>query len=1195
MKNRLSKLIISILEGAFLCILLSGCNNFLTASTTKQEIESAISYANASSYTIKVDYPTNTGVIKSPAGGEVSKKVTDTFSLSFEAASDYEFLGWSIIDVVTNKELEEDKYLVLESMKLSSTTCTFVKEPEPELQLCLYAKVAKRPRIIDETPKNDPAGSFRDARIVVMFDQAMDSSSIYYTADEIQKLKQTQGIGDSAFLKDSTTARVYGYEKDGVQVYKNIQIINYNSEKSLLKYYSAPVFQDPRTLVIASDLDNPPPAGSQVLVTLSRNFSYDKNGKPVTLKEDSTWTYYTNANRDTDAPIVSTCEIRTKKLSADALEELTDSVSNRRILYQGNLYFNIEVSDSGSGPAGYFYLNLEKAGQDENPPTYTIKVPFKAVTSNTATYQGKNYAGTGGFVDYDGYVIPDVLDDGTAINDGNYKITTLVFEDRNGRSTTKEINKYFYKDTTPPDLLLPIVGRNTTETPTLKLSFKLNGDNTDIGYVSIKVKESSSTQTWDDITAIEYLPSTSATNQIVSVGTQGTKTCTIKDLEYGKTYDIKAVVVDKAGNSVERLFTGIMTRPSAFANDNIEVEVVHTPGQRDRAKITVKNTDANPIGNYSGLYVEIDDSCDAYFYPDPSNTNDGESQRYCEDPNKTYVCYTPYLDFSTEYTINIYKQIGHANGDNSVGYVQKTFKTKPASIASTASVMKNNAKADSIQVTGIKPSGVTGCQVWIKKTSESEASYTKKATPTTTNYTIQSLDPSTQYDIKLIPYFGDSDNLGEPCILSGWTKPPVPGNVSVTFTQNGANTGLTAHVTWETPTTGDFDNYIVWYYNKSTSKVVSKNENSYDIKNIAFHDAGYYYVRTCQNQSGETVESESASKHYYSPPKKAVITSCGFDNTIENVVIKWDLPGTYPYIDDDTSTSDATVYLYYGQNQAQVQAGTSSKITLTYNKNGSTFTPKDATIPMSSFTRGQTYYFAIKATLTNSLFGGATSWSDLQELFVPLPVNPPTNVKCLNDKGWTDTTARITWTNPSGNDWEKINLYANGSYAGSVNKSDNVTAFTFTNLTGNTEYVLSARAEKSGSESAEASVTITTDRALSDLNFKADGISSDGRVMFSWNSVNGRAVDGTDIYKTQVRYIIYADGNNSWTYTGTDSNEPVFEGLSNGYAKTVTNCGLNLTRGVKYIIKFDTYGRKLNGFRYEPVLLTTNTIEYTRP
>ena len=1193
---------------------LLGCENFLTATKTKQEIESAISYANASSYVIKVDYPANTGVIKSPAGGEVSKKVTDSFSLSFEAASDYEFLEWSIIDAATNVELEKDKYLVLESMKLSSTTCTFVKEPEPELQLCLYAKVAKRPRIIDETPKNDPAGSFRDARIVVMFDQAMDSSSIYYTADEIQKLKQTQGIGDSAFLKDSTTARVYGYEKDGVQVYKNIQIINYNSEKSLLKYYSAPVFQDPRTLVIATDLDNPPPAGSQVLVTLSRNFSYDKNGKPVTLKEDSTWTYYTNANRDTDAPIVSTCEIRTKKLSTDALQELTDSVSNRPVLYQGNLYFNIEVSDSGSGPAGYFYLNLEKAGQDENPPTYTIKVPFKAVTSNTATYQGKNYAGAGGFVDYDGYVIPDVLDDGTALNDGNYKITTLVFEDRNGRSTTKEINTYFYKDTTPPDLFNPGVGRNTAETPTLKLSFYLKGDNTDIGYVSIKVKESSSAQTWDKITAIEYLPSTHATNQIESVGTQGAKTCTIKNLAYGKTYDIKAVVVDKAGNFVERLFTGIMTRPSAFAEENIQVEVVHTPGQRDRAKITVKNTDANPIGNYSGIYVEIDNSCDAYFYPDPSNTDDGESQQYCEDPNKTYVCYTPYLDFSTEYKINIYKQIGHANGDHSVNYVQKTFKTKPASIASTAKI--NAVTADTIKLSGIKPTGITGCQVWVKKTSESEDAYTKKATPTATNYTIESLVPGTQYDIKLIPYFGDSDNLGEPCFLSGWTKPPVPRNISVTFTQNAANTGVTAHVTWEAPTTGEYDNYIVWHYANKTQEVVSKNELSYDFNNIAFCKPEYYYVHTSQNQSGETVKSDSVYEHYCTPPKKAVMTSCGFDNTIENAVIKWDLPVTAPYIDDNNSTSDATVYLYYGTSELAVLAGTSSKITLEYNRNVSTslqhgstvttitFTPKDVTIPMSSFTSGQTYYFAIKTKLSDSEYGGAYSWSDLQELFVPLPVPPPTNVNCLNDKGWTsDTTARITWTNPSGNKWEKINLYANGSYAGSVNKSDNVTAFTFTNLTGNTEYVLSARAERSGSESAEASVTITTDKPYPNLNFAIVGTNGSGQnPVLQWASLKGKTVGDYEIQRIQVRYILAYTDSTNWIYCdeGTSvQNYPTCysHGWEGGDKPETTIKELrNLNRGQRYIIKFDTYGREgsfLSG--YEEIRLTTNTIEYTVP
>lgn len=1185
--------------------MLLGCENFLTATKTKQEIESAISYANASSYVIKVDYPANTGVIKSPAGGEVSKKVTDSFSLSFEAASDYEFLGWSIIDAATNVELEKDKYLVLESMKLSSTTCTFVKEPEPELQLCLYAKIAKRPRIIDETPKNDPAGSFRDARIVVMFDQAMDSSSIYYTADEIQKLKQTQGIGDSAFLEDSTTARVYGYEKDGVQVYKNIQIINYNSEKSLLKYYSAPVFQDPRTLVIATDLDNPPPAGSQVLVTLSRNFSYNKNGKPVTLKEDSTWTYYTNANRDTDAPIVSTCEIRTKKLSTDTLQELTDSVSNRPVLYQGNLYFNIEVSDSGSGPAGYFYLNLEKAGQDENPPTYTIKVPFKAVTSNTATYQGKNYAGAGGFVDYDGYVIPDVLDDGTAINDGNYKITTLVFEDRNGRSTTKEINTYFYKDTTPPDLLLPIVGRNTAETPTLKLSFKLNGDNTDIGYVSLQVKESTSAQAWGD--TIKYLPSTSAEYPIVSTGTQGAKTCTIKNLEYGKTYDIKAVFVDKAGNSVERLFPGIMTRPSAFADDDIEVEVVHTPGQRDRAKITVKNTDANPVGNYSGLYVEIYDSGDVYFYPDPSNTNDGESERYCEDPNKTYVCYTPYLDFSAEYKINIYKQIGHANGDNSVNYVQKTFKTKPASIASTAAVVRYNATVNSIQVTGIKPAGVTGCKVWVKKTSDPETAYEEQTDATETTYTINALVPGTQYDVKLIPYYSVNSNEGEPCILSGWTRPAQPKNFTISFTQNSNNTGVTAHLEWEDPDNNNFDKFVVMYNDSSSRREISKTAHSYDFNNIAFCSHGCFYVFACQNQSGETNDSPAAGGWYYAPPKKAVITSCGFDNTMENIVIKWDLPGTAPYIDDDNTTTDSSIYLHYGTSELEVIAGTSSEKTLGYNRNviteqhglshttTITFTPKDTTIPVSGLSRGETYYFAINTVLPNNPYGGVDSLSDIEELFVPLPVDPPTSVTCLDDKWITDTTARVKWTNPSGDDWEKINIYANDTKVGTVNKSDSPNnQFIITGLTKNTEYTLSLKAEHNGSESVAATKVIKTNNPYADANFRI--VSG----LIRWESVSNTSIGGNSVKRVQLRYIEANDPYTSWYYLGEETDGTTSTSKAT-YSRTYWYGGdkpnisyknlsdLQLRRGVKYIFKLDIYGIQSN----KELLLTTNTLEYT--
>ena len=54
---------------------LTSCENFFNGSELRAEIENHVAYANASAYTVYVDYPENSGIIKSPAGGEVSKKM----------------------------------------------------------------------------------------------------------------------------------------------------------------------------------------------------------------------------------------------------------------------------------------------------------------------------------------------------------------------------------------------------------------------------------------------------------------------------------------------------------------------------------------------------------------------------------------------------------------------------------------------------------------------------------------------------------------------------------------------------------------------------------------------------------------------------------------------------------------------------------------------------------------------------------------------------------------------------------------------------------------------------------------------------------------------------------------------------------------------------------------------------------------
>ena len=68
--------ILVLLSAAFL---FSSCKGFINADENSKEINNFISYANAPFYTISIDYDGGSGVVKSPVGGEVQKKVSNVF------------------------------------------------------------------------------------------------------------------------------------------------------------------------------------------------------------------------------------------------------------------------------------------------------------------------------------------------------------------------------------------------------------------------------------------------------------------------------------------------------------------------------------------------------------------------------------------------------------------------------------------------------------------------------------------------------------------------------------------------------------------------------------------------------------------------------------------------------------------------------------------------------------------------------------------------------------------------------------------------------------------------------------------------------------------------------------------------------------------------------------------------------------
>lgn len=104
------------------------CENFLKGEDVKEEITKTIEYNNAPSYPINVELLNDSdGKIKTPATGEVSKKVTDEFTIRFEPAADHVFVKWeAIVKDLSKGEVPSD-YIQFDDAESTETTVTFKK------------------------------------------------------------------------------------------------------------------------------------------------------------------------------------------------------------------------------------------------------------------------------------------------------------------------------------------------------------------------------------------------------------------------------------------------------------------------------------------------------------------------------------------------------------------------------------------------------------------------------------------------------------------------------------------------------------------------------------------------------------------------------------------------------------------------------------------------------------------------------------------------------------------------------------------------------------------------------------------------------------------------------------------------------------------------------------------------------------
>lgn len=457
---------------SILSLSLISCKDFLNSAETVKQIEDAVAYANAPSYTISIDYPSGKGVIRSPAGGEVQKKCTDKFTLYFDPSTDCEFAGWTILDSVTGKEFKNGEYLTLDSTNEAETTCTFTKEPPASVKLTLKVTVAPRAQVISWSPMT--SNVLKDSSIQVVFDYDMDENSIYYIDKALEKL--TLEVGEKNLLYSKINkGKVYGYVKDGKTFFKNISFENNESHENITDYFDEPFFSSPRVVNVNTSKTKKLDDFTEVLVSFEKDFFYkvDKSNpksKEITMSQSKRWSYQVNDEVDKEPPrVVKNDDVEVCINSGENLSQTTKISSSSSVpAISKNTLFNrdkkiglkVKITDTGSGPASNFALVLTKVKDEEyrdisEPVEQRKFMNYQKVTNQNGILNKE--------ID-----LASLIKDG--LSDGVYKMY-FEFTDRCNKTLTYPENAayYFTVDNTAPEGKEEKMSRSAADT-----SFKLS-------------------------------------------------------------------------------------------------------------------------------------------------------------------------------------------------------------------------------------------------------------------------------------------------------------------------------------------------------------------------------------------------------------------------------------------------------------------------------------------------------------------------------------------------------------------------------------------------------------------------------------------------------------------------------------------------------------------------------------------------
>lgn len=514
-----------------------GCDNFMEGTDLKNRIDAEIELANAP--LVSVYFEEGKGGNIDPRGKK-EIKIKHDYALSYLRDEDYQFTQWQVFlngNLLTDNESD---YVQFEDKQ---DTTTQVKILQNVSGLKIKPLCYERPVVLSRTPVETSGGSYRDARVIVNFSQPMDESSIYYASEA-----EVPDHDANSLLKVTvrSTEKIYGYKKDGIPYFKNIEIKNLDTQENLLSHYKDPVFESPTRLSISTVKGNEPPKGVQILVTVSKNMCA-KDSSAI-LKTNEVWNYFCNSNTDNEGPTVSKIKLYNKKFTASEFTELSAiSISGNSVLAKNmqNIYLNdnslgmiIDVNDMGSGVnSGSIkyrriydekYKKLDVPGNEKINP---LNLSYLVNKNNAHVYESDGVPAKFQFAEND--------------PDGIYEIY-FEFTDISGNSSISETPYYVLKDHTAPDCTYTFTSDKNAVTLT-----NTSGNGSDIATVNVTY--TNLTQTNRDQN--NSTPCTYSGDKFTVSGLQNTST---------SFYEMKIDVEDYFGNKSSKTIK-VLTKPEGPA------------------------------------------------------------------------------------------------------------------------------------------------------------------------------------------------------------------------------------------------------------------------------------------------------------------------------------------------------------------------------------------------------------------------------------------------------------------------------------------------------------------------------------------------------------------------------------------------------------------------------------------------------